>query len=84
MSIPGLTDEVTAEILKIFGNKAGKSAEVSPIVEKALIAAMQDARERCIDVVHGCCSEDQDLAHKIAREIEQKEIALIANLSSMR
>ena len=37
----------------------------------------------CVDTIKGCCS-DADLAHKIAREIDQKEKALVANLSSMR
>ena len=30
------------------------------------------------------CSPDKDLAHKIAKEIEQSHIALVANLSAMR
>lgn len=84
MSIPRLTEDVTLELLKLFGDGTGKSEEVSQIVEKALVAAVEDTRTRCVDVVHGCCEEDQDLAHKIAREIELKETALIANLSGMR
>ncbi len=84
MSITRLTEDVTKELLKILDADSDKAQDVSQVVEKAIIEAVRDANSQCVDVVRGCCSEDMDLAHKIAREIELKQKALIANLSSMR
>lgn len=84
MSIRQLADDTAKEILKSMGSDVGKSGDVSPIVEKALMTVLRETRSSCTDAVNTCCSADQDLAHKISNEIRQKETALIANLSSMR
>jgi hypothetical protein len=83
MVIKQLAENATADIVAAIGADGSQSAEISGIVEKALIEAVLDVRARCVDTIKGCCS-DADLAHKIAREIDQKEKALVANLSSMR
>jgi hypothetical protein len=82
MPIKELADGAAKDILAALGADAAKSAEVSKIVEKTLIAGMLEVRERCVDVVESCCSDD--LAHQISKEIERKEKALVANLSSLR
>jgi hypothetical protein len=38
----------------------------------------------CGHAARACCSEDEDMAHKIAREMERAQQALVANLSSLR
>lgn len=53
-------------------------------IEQALIDTAAEANERCSRVAMDCCNADLDLAHKIAKEIEQRHEALIANLSSLR
>ena len=82
MPIKELADNAAKDILAAVGGDAAKSAEIAKIVEKALIAGMLEHRERCVDVIESCCSDD--LAHQISKEIERKETALVANLSSMR
>lgn len=57
---------------------------VSAIILEAVIKAVQESRSTFVDVARECCSADRDLAHKIAEEIRLANIALIANLSSLR
>ncbi len=49
-------------------------------MEKAILEASSQHSSVCVD----CLDHDQDLAHKLQKEIELKKIALIANLSSLR
>ena len=84
MSIRQLADEVASEIFELSNKNKDNSKEVSQIVEKALLKVMRDSQEGCVDVVNICCSADQDLAHKIAGELKQKENLLITNLMSLR
>jgi hypothetical protein len=63
----------------------GEQAEtVTHIIHEALIQAALETHVRCADVAMNCASADQDIAHKIAKEIRQGEQVLIANLSSLR
>jgi len=84
MSISKLADDTAKEILTTLGSDTEKSGDVARIIEKALLGVLREARAGCVDVVQVCCSADRDLAHKIADELRQKELALIANLSSLR
>jgi len=84
MSVKQLADNTAKEILTSLGREKAGSDDVSKIVEKALLTVLQETRQGCVDVVKICCSPDLDLAHKIADELRRKEIALIANLSSLR
>lgn len=59
-------------------------AAVTKVIEQAVIETAVEVNQRCATVAKKCCSADQDLAHKIAKEIDQAHIALIANLSAMR
>jgi len=84
MPIDKLAAEAANEIISALGGDAAKAADVSRIVEKALVAAMRDTHSSYVNVVNHCCGADQDLAHKIADELKHKQDALVANLSSMR
>lgn len=53
-------------------------------IEQGLIGSYRDATDRCARVAKACCSEDLDMAHKIAEEMKRANAALIANLSGMR
>jgi aspartate-semialdehyde dehydrogenase len=63
---------------------ANTQNQVAELIERALMDAALDNSEECAKVAMVCCSADRDLAHKIAEEIRRKNVALIANLSSMR
>jgi hypothetical protein len=84
MPINELAAATADEILTAVGGDAAKAGEVSRIIEKALIRAMQDTHSSYVNVVNHCCGADQDLAHKIAAELKHERDALVSNLSSMR
>jgi aspartate-semialdehyde dehydrogenase len=63
---------------------ADAQSEAAALIERALMDAALENSEECAKVAMVCCSPDRDLAHKIAEEIRRKNVALIANLSSMR
>jgi len=61
-----------------------ETRKVSDVIERAIIDAVRESSQRSSSAAALCCSADQDMAHKIAEEIERANVALIANLSSMR
>ncbi len=63
---------------------AAQSKQIADLIERAIIDSYQDAAGRCAKVAREFFSADKDLAHKVADEIRRANIALIANLSSMR
>ncbi len=63
---------------------AAQSKQIADLIERVIIDSYQDAAGRCAKVAREFCSADKDLAHKVADEIRRDNIALIANLSSMR
>lgn len=61
-----------------------QAKKVVELIEQVIIKALLEEGKRCSHVARECCSADQDMAHKVAREIRLSNQALIANLSSMR
>lgn len=57
---------------------------VEQIIERAVIKALLEGQHRAVDAALHAPEADQDVAHKIATAIRQKNDALIANLSSLR
>ncbi len=57
---------------------------VAAIIARAMEQVVQEVSDQHSTVYDRCLSHDQDLAHKITKEIERKKVALIANLSSLR
>lgn len=84
MSIQKLADATAQEILTSIDGGGEQLDQISRIVEKTMLKVMRDSHSSCVEAVHQCCSADQDLAHKISDEIRQQELALIANLNSLR
>ncbi len=62
----------------------GDKERVAEIVERAMKDAIEAASRESSSTVMACCSHDKDMAHKIAKEIEQAHQALIANLTALR
>lgn len=78
-------DETTKRIQGILGvSPETSSKEVADAVEKAIIEALLEERERCARIAFECCEEDQDKAHKVADEVRRIRTALVTNLSAMR
>jgi len=63
---------------------AAQSKQIADLIERVIIDSYQDAAGRCAKVAREFRGADRDLAHKVADEIRRDNIALIANLSSMR
>jgi phosphoribosylamine-glycine ligase len=86
MSLKSLADEAMTQISKAVSNPLTKEEAdtVSRIIQHSLIKAVNQAAEKCTTAAVVCCGPEADLAHKIAEEAERAEIALIANLTSMR
>jgi hypothetical protein len=84
-----LRDHADQAAKDVFG-KLGMSPsdeqaqEVGDIIEKAVIEAVVETRNRCANAAMQRSEAEKDLAHKIAQEIRQSSEVLIANLSSLR
>ena len=81
-----IAEEATLSInaLPDINLSEGQQRDVAQIVEQAVIMALLEGHHRAVDAVLQCPDADQDLAHKMAKQIRLKTDALIANLSSMR
>lgn len=58
--------------------------EVTKVINAAVIRGMLEGQHRAVDACNNFGEAEQDVAHKIATAIRQKNDALIVNLSSMR
>ena len=78
--------KITArELQEILGiSDDSHSAEVADAIEKSIIKALVDERQRCADVAKKCCAEDADKGSAISDEISRVRSVLITNLSAMR
>jgi hypothetical protein len=54
------------------------------VIEDLMVDAMRECGASYGRAAAACCSEDEDMAHKIAREVKAAQTALIANLNSLR
>ena len=85
-TIRAIGQEATREISELIAapltdEQAGK---IEAVVEKAVIRGLLEGQHRAVDAALQYPQADQDLAHKIATAIRQKNDLLIVNLSSMR
>jgi len=58
--------------------------KVAKVIGAAVIRGMLEGQHQAVDACNNCVEAEQDIAHKIATAIRQKNDALIVNLSSMR
>ena len=81
-----IAEEATNGIGTILHKKLSgdQQKQIEDIIEKAVIKALLEGQHRAVDAALHCPEADQDMAHKIATAIRQKNDALIANLSSLR
>ena len=86
MSIRPRAEKAAQAIIGLLGTDASteQTAAVVKTVEAAMIDAYRDCTERNAKAALSVCEEDLDKAHKIAEGIRRANIALVANLSSMR
>ena len=58
--------------------------EIANLVDDAIIKALLEGQHRAVDAALNCPDADQDMTHKVAKEIRLKNDALIVNLTSLR
>jgi len=80
--LKAIVDEALAELAGTL--PADQTDNVAKVIEAAVIRGMLEGQHRAVDACIECGEEEQDIAHKIATAIREKNDLLIANLSSLR
>ena len=76
---------VNDAIGELEGTLSGDQTDkVAKVIEAAIIRGMLEGQLRAVGACNDCGEAEQDIAHKIATAIRQKNDALIVNLSSLR
>jgi hypothetical protein len=81
-----IANEATNGINELLGGRLSEdeSVRVAKLIEDAVVKALLEGQHRAVDAALQYPEADQDLAHKIATAIRQKNDLLIANLTSLR
>ncbi|MBE9554293.1 MAG: hypothetical protein IMF05_12595 [Proteobacteria bacterium] len=70
---------------ELEGTLSGEQTDkVAKVIEAAIIRSMLEGQHRAVDACNECGEAEQDIAHKIATAIREKNDVLIVNLSSLR
>ncbi len=78
-------ETATKEVQDILGVSADTHPkEIADALERTIINALLEERQRCAAVAFKFCGDDRKKAQSIAEEINRTNTALVANLSSMR
>ncbi len=84
-SLKDRADAATKEVQDILGVAADNHPkEIADALERAIINALLEERQRCADVAVKFCDDDRKRGQTIVEEINRTNAALIANLSAMR
>lgn len=81
-AIQSIVDEAVAKLDGIVSEDQTK--KVAEVIHVAVLRGLLEGQHRAVDTCIQCGEADQDIAHKIATAIRQKNDALIVNLSAMR
>ncbi len=81
-----IANEATNGVNELLGGRLSEdeSVRVAKLIEDAVVKALLEGQHRAVDAALQYPEADQDLAHKIATAIRQKNDLLIANLTSLR
>ena len=70
---------------ELEGTLSGDQTDkVAKVIEAAIIRGMLEGQHRAVDACNECGEAEQDIAHKIATAIREKNDVLIVNLTSLR
>ncbi|MCK5622868.1 MAG: hypothetical protein KAJ11_11300 [Alphaproteobacteria bacterium] len=70
---------------ELEGTLSGDQTDkVAKVIEAAIIRGMLEGQHRAVDTCNECGEAEQDIAHKIATAIREKNDVLIVNLTSLR
>ena len=84
--LQAIAENTITEINEIVGSSLSdaQKKQVANIIDTAVIQALLEGQHRAVDAALNCPEADEDLTHKIAKEIRLKNDALIVNLTSLR
>ena len=84
--LQAIAENTINEINEIAGSALSneQQEQIAKVVDDAIIKALLEGQHRAVDAALNCAEADQDLTHKIAKEIRLKNDALIVNLTSLR
>ena len=80
--LKAIVDEAMGELAGAISDD--QKDKVSEVIEAAIIRGVLEGQHRAVDACNECGEAEQDLAHKVATAIRQKNDAPIVNLSSLR
>ncbi len=86
MPLKAIAEKAVAQIEEIVAQplSADQRSKMLRTVEQAIIDSVRQTSGRFTEIVRNHTGPKTDIAHHIAEEQEQAEIALIANLMGMR
>jgi len=86
MDLTKRAQQAVADIVDIVGQdiSPGQREAIGKVIGDLAVTAMRECAASCGTAAAACCSQDEDMAHKIAREVDRAKSALIANLSALR
>jgi len=84
--LQAIAENTINEIFKITGAVISdeQKKQIADLVDDAIIKALLEGQHRAVDAALSCAEADQDMSHKIAKEIRLKNDTLIVNLTSLR
>lgn len=86
MSVKNVTERAVKKINQSIEQSLSQSEldSVTKIIKDGLITAIKESVQNCSNKAAHCCGPESDMAHKMAKEFQDAQKALIANLTSMR
>jgi len=84
--LQAIAEDTISKINEIAGTSLSddQKGQIAHVIDDAVIHALLEGQHRAVDAALSCPDADQDLTHKIAKEIRLKNDALIVNLTSLR
>lgn len=84
--LQAIAETTINEINEIAGSALSddQKHQIALLVDDAVVKALLEGQHRAVDAALNCPDADQDIAHKVAKEIRRKNDVLIANLTSLR
>ncbi|MBZ0218136.1 MAG: hypothetical protein K8F25_16385 [Fimbriimonadaceae bacterium] len=81
-----IANEATKDINSVLNAPLSddQTEKIRKIIETTVIKALLEGQHRAVDAALQCPEAEQDMAHKFAAAIRQKNDLLIVNLTSMR
>ena len=84
--LQAIAETTIKKINEIVGSALSddQKKQIELLVDDAVVKALLEGQHRAVDAALNCPDADQDIAHKVAKEIRRKNDVLIANLTSLR